>query len=66
MSRTKSCPAVIPGGLTSPLDVSINKPSKDRMREKWRTWMAEGKGGNLKKPDNSLICHLIRKAWYDI
>ena len=38
------------------------------MREKWRMWMAEGKfettrGGNLKKPDNSLMCHWIREAW---
>jgi len=33
-------------------------------------WMAEGKfetrGGNLKKPDNSLMCHWIREAWDDI
>jgi len=66
--------AVIPGGLTSVvqlLDVSINKQFKDRMREKWRMWMAEGKfettrGGNLKKPDNSLMCHWIREAWDDI
>jgi len=41
------------------------------MREKWRMWMAEGKfettrGGNLKKPDNSLMCHWIREAWDDI
>ena len=66
--------AVIPGGLTSvvqPLDVSLNKPFKDRMRKKWRTWMAEGKfettkGGNLKSSDNSLMCHWIRETWYDI
>ena len=41
------------------------------MREKWRMWMAEGKfettrGGNLKKHDNSLMCHWIREAWDDI
>jgi len=33
--------------------------------------MAEGKfemtrGGNLKKPDNSLMCHWIKEARYDI
>lgn len=34
--------AVIPGGMTSmvqPLDVAINKPFKDRMRNKWQEWM---------------------------
>ena len=34
--------AVIPGGLTSmvqPLDVCLNKPFKDRLREKWNNWM---------------------------
>jgi hypothetical protein len=73
MSRTNLVLAVISGGLTSvvqPLDVSINKPFKDRMREKWRMWMAEGKfetrGGNLKKPNNSLMCHWISEAWDDI
>jgi len=31
--------AIIPDGLTSvlqPLDVCLNKPFKDRLREKWR------------------------------
>jgi hypothetical protein len=31
--------AVIPGGLTSQLDVSNNKPFKAFMREEWTKWM---------------------------
>ena len=37
--------AVIPGGLTSicqPLDVAINKPFKDHLRQKWHQWMSNG------------------------
>ena len=41
--------AVIPGGLTSllqPLDVSLNKPFKDRVRKKWMQWnVVECKNG---------------------
>ncbi len=62
--------AIIPGGLTSvlqPLDVCLNKPFKDRLREKWRMWMARGeyeltKGGNLKKPGYNIICKWIIEA----
>ena len=40
LRENKTATAVIPGGLTSlvqPLDVCLNKPFKDRLREKWMT-----------------------------
>lgn len=66
--------AVIPGGLTSvvqPLDVCLNKPFKDRLRVKWRQWMAVGnfdltKDGNIKKPGYNVICNWILEAWDSI
>ena len=66
--------AVIPGGLTSllqPLDVSLNKPFKDRVRKKWMQWMADGiheftATGRQKKPSEELICSWISEAWNDI
>uniref|UniRef100_A0A803JWI5 HTH CENPB-type domain-containing protein n=1 Tax=Xenopus tropicalis TaxID=8364 RepID=A0A803JWI5_XENTR len=66
--------AVIPGGLTSvlqPLDVSLNKPFKDRVRKMWHEWMSSGqarltKVGNLMKPNIELIAKWVRDAWEDI
>lgn len=66
--------AVIPGGLTSilqPLDVVLNKPFKDRMRQKWMAWMASGqqeqtKSGNFKRPSLSLVSTWVKEAWDDI
>ena len=63
--------AIIPGGLTSivqPLDVCLNKPFKDKLREKWNIWMSSGqfsytKGGNLKKPGYDIICKWILEVW---
>ena len=44
MKKINVCPAVIPGGCTSllqPLDVSINKPMKDRARQLWQEYMLQ-------------------------
>ena len=66
--------SVIPGGLTSvlqPLDVCLNKPFKDRLRQRWMTWMAEGIHeltpiGRQKKPSEELMCQWISEAWREI
>ena len=59
--------AVILGGLTSvwqPLDVSLNKPFKDKLRNMWSKWMIFGtcestKGGNLKNLGFDLVDHWV-------
>jgi len=65
---------VIPGGLTSvlqPLDVCINKPFKDRVRQLWTEWIASGdvkttKSGNMMKPDITVVSAWVKQAWDDI
>ena len=70
LKRNNTVSAVIPGGLTSllqPLDVSLNKPFKDNMRDKWNEWMANGdkqftKGGNMRAPSLELLCEFVKEA----
>ena len=42
LQKERTDMAVIPGGLTSqlqPLDVCLNKPFKDRIRQMWSDWI---------------------------
>ena len=60
--------AVIPGGMTSllqPLDVGVNKPFKDNLRQYWNKWMLDGNhtftpAGRIRKPE---ICQWILESW---
>ena len=64
LRENKTATAVIPGGLTSlvqPLDVCLNKPFKDHLREKWMTWMMSGEktftpGGQLRAASLVTVC----------
>uniref|UniRef100_A0A5S6Q763 DDE-1 domain-containing protein n=1 Tax=Trichuris muris TaxID=70415 RepID=A0A5S6Q763_TRIMR len=63
--------AVIPGGLTSilqPLDVCLNKPFKDYLREEWNEWMTNGqkyytRGGCMRAPSLQTLCQFVINAW---
>ena len=68
LHQTNTDIAVIPGGLTSnlqPLDGCLNKPFKDRLREKW---MVEGQrtltpAGNLRAASLPTVSSWVLDAW---
>ena len=69
LRENKTATAVIPGGLTSlvqPLDVCLNKPFKDRLWEKWMTWMMSGE--KTFTPDGQLraVCQWVKESWQEL
>ena len=74
LKENNTSTAVIPGGLTSviqPLDVSLNKPFKDRLRSKWPLGWSRGKksftkGGNVKAASFPTVCQWVKEAWSEI
>jgi hypothetical protein len=71
LSELKTKLAVIPGGLTSqlqPLEVSINKPFKGFMKEKWNSWMQssdfkETPTERRQKPTILKMCKWVKNSW---
>ena len=74
LRENKTATAVIPGGLTrlvQPLDVCLNKPFKDRLREKWMTWMMSGEktftpGGQLRAASLVTVCQWVKESWQEL
>src|SRR5438105_3689037 len=67
--------AVIPGRLTKflqPLDLTVNKTMKEKLRVKWDKWIMDEelaeftKSGNRKKAPLSTICTWIVDSWKEI
>lgn len=63
--------AVIPGGMTSqlqPLDVCVNKPFKDLLREQYEKWLASENlqltpAGKIKKASPFKVAEWVKFAW---
>jgi len=71
LRKTKTELVVIPGGMTSvlqPMDVSINKPFKDRLRRHYLTWIADParelkETGKIKHTAPSEVARWVSVVW---
>ena len=70
-TKLKTHLTVIPGGLTSQLellDVSVNKPFKGFMHEEWAKWIEAPTyhvtpAGRVKRPSISNVCEWVENSW---
>ena len=71
LRKMKTELVVIPGGMTSvlqPMDVSINKPFKDRLRQQYLTWIVDPgreltETGKIKCAAPSEFVRWVSAAW---
>jgi hypothetical protein len=74
LRKMKTELVIIPGGMTlvlHPMDVSINKPFKDRLSQQYLTWIADPareltEAGKIKRAPPSKVARLVAAAWKDI
>ncbi|KAI5152436.1 hypothetical protein ENBRE01_2830 [Enteropsectra breve] len=72
--NTLSRLAVIPEGMTKvlqPLDLTVNRSFKSKLREKWRIWMMEDdheftRGGAMKRASYGQIVRWVKEAWDEV
>jgi hypothetical protein len=71
LRKMKTELVIIPGAMTSvlqPMDVSINKPFKDRSRQQYLTWIADPaceltETGKIKRAAPSEVARWVLAAW---
>jgi hypothetical protein len=71
LRKMKTDLVVIPGGMTSvlqPMNVSINKSLKDRLRQQYLTWIADPareltQTGKIKRAAPSEVTQWVLAAW---
>jgi len=71
LHKMKTELVVIPGGMTSvlqPMDISSNKPFKDRLRQQYLTWIVDSaleltETGKVKRAASSEVTRWVSAAW---
>jgi transposase-like protein len=66
--------AVIPGGLTKklqPLDLTVNRSFKCKLRQKWEDWMLNGlksytKTNKIRKASYEEVCNWVLESWTEV